>query len=226
MILCFIHCISRACLTNQQLSVLGLVSIVNLFKLVKDLTEAVIFALIIFFVLQISVQNFKVEGSSMAPALHSGKYVTIHKLGYVKIELDKLRRFIPLWSAEKNTLALPFQQDGPVRGTVVIFEFPQNSDRSFVKRIIGLPGEMVSIKNGVTYINDHKLDEPYVGTLKENENAQYSILDENQYFVMGDNRPYSNDSRHWGPVPLEKIIGEIWFNYGLPFDLGFMNEAK
>ena len=162
----------------------------------------------------------------MAPALESGKYVTIYKLSYAKIEVDKLSKFIPLWSSEENSVALPFQQDGPGRGAVIVFKFPQNSDRSFVKRIIGLPGELVSIKNGVTYIDGRILDEPYVSVLKATENAQYPVLDENQYFVMGDNRPYSNDSRHWGPVRLEKIIGEIWFNYGLPFDLGFLNEAK
>ena len=197
-----------------------------MFKLLKDLTEAIILALAVFFVLQVSVQNFKVEGSSMSPTLESGQYVTVNKLGYLKMEVAKLSRLVPFWDTSEEAQGLPFQSDGPERGSILVFEFPLSPERNFVKRVIGLPGETVSIKRGVTYIDGEPLGEPYVKSPKRNENAEYPPLADDEYFVMGDNRPFSNDSRHWGPVPLEKIIGSKWFNYDLPFDLGFINEAK
>lgn len=197
-----------------------------MFKLLKDLTEALILALAVFFVLQVSVQNFKVEGSSMSPTLESGQYVTVSKLGYVKMEMAKLARLVPFWDASEEPKGLPFQSHGPERGSIVVFHFPLNPERNFVKRVIGLPGDTVSIKRGVTYIDGKPLDEPYVRTPKNNENAEYPTVADDEYFVMGDNRLYSNDSRHWGPVPLEKFIGNKWFNYDLPFDVGFVNEAK
>ena len=197
-----------------------------MFKLLEDLTEALILALAVFFVLQVSVQNFKVEGSSMSPTLQSGQYVTVNKLGYLKMEVAKLSRRVPFWNTSEEARGLPFQPDGPERGSIVVFEFPLSPDRNFVKRVVGLPGETLSIKRGVTYIDGKPLDEPYVKSPKLSENAEYPKLASDEYFVIGDNRPYSNDSRHWGPVPLEKIIGSKWLNYDLPFDLGFVNEAK
>ena len=197
-------------------------------SLLKEFTEALIMALIVFLLLQVSVQNFRVEGSSMSPTIKPGEYVTVNKLGYIKVDMARFSRLIPFWDASDKGEVFPFQPGGPDRGDVVVFRFPQDPSRNFVKRIIGLPGEQVSIIHGATYIDGQLLDETYLKVKPRDENLEFEPLGEDEYFVMGDNRPYSNDSRHWGEnfaVPLDSIIGGKWLNYELPFDLGFANKA-
>jgi len=199
-----------------------------LISLLKEFTEALIMALIVFLLLQVSVQNFRVEGSSMSPTIKPGEYVTVNKLGYIKVDMARFSRLIPFWDASDKGEVLPFQPGGPDRGDVVVFRFPQDPSRNFVKRIIGLPGEQISIIHGATYIDGQLLDETYLKVKPRDENLEFEPLGEDEYFVMGDNRPYSNDSRHWGEnfaVPLDNIIGGKWLNYELPFDLGFANKA-
>jgi signal peptidase I len=175
-----------------------------MFSLLKEFTEALIMALVVFFFLQVSVQNFRVEGSSMAPSMESGEYVTVNKLYFLKLDVARFSRLIPFWDASDDGEVFPFRPDGPRRGGIVVFRFPSDPNRSFVKRIIGLPGEQVSIKRGVTYVDDQKLDEPYVKIISRDETVDFPVLAEDHYFVMGDNRPYSNDSRNWGSVPLAR----------------------
>ncbi len=194
----------------------------------KDFTEALILAMFIFFLLQGSIQNFKVEGSSMAPSISPDEYVTVNKLKYIKIDMDRFSRLIPFWDASHVGEVFPFQPGGPQRGEIVVFRYPQDPSRNFVKRIIGLPGEQVSIINGVTHIDGERLSEPYLRVRPRNETADYIRLGKDEYFVMGDNRPYSNDSRHWDEhfaVPLDNITGGKWLNYNLPIDLGFAKPA-
>ena len=196
-----------------------------MYKLLKEFTEALIMALVLFPLLQVSVQNFKVEGSSMAPTIQPGEYVTVNKLTYLKVDIARLSRLIPFWDASDKADVFPFY-NGPKRGNIIVFQAPQDPSRDFVKRVIGLPGEKISIKGGVVYIDGQPLDEPYIKASLTRETQDYGILGEDQYFVMGDNRRFSNDSRNWGPVPLENIVGSRWFNYNLPFDLGFVSETQ
>ncbi|MEX2013899.1 MAG: signal peptidase I [Parcubacteria group bacterium] len=130
-------------------------------------------------------QPFIVEGASMDPTFHTGDYLIVDELTY--------------------------HFKTPERGAVIIFKYPKDPSKSFVKRVIGLPGERVSITDGrVTIINTENpegltLDEPYV-ELKKSDNSVHD-LGTGEYFVMGDNRLSSSDSRVWGPVPEDKIIG-------------------
>ena len=107
----------------------------------------------------------------------------------------------------------------PKRGEVIIFEAPTGNGEEFIKRILGVPGETVSIKEGRFYVNSNAVDERYLppdtltyagNFLKEGEEK---IVPPNEYFVMGDNRPHSSDSRTWGFVPKGKINGKAWFIY-------------
>jgi signal peptidase I len=104
----------------------------------------------------------------------------------------------------------------PIRGEVVVFKSPENPSRFFIKRVIGLPGETVTIKNGTVTISkkDTKsftLKEPYINT--ETHGSVVRILRDKEYFVMGDNRDVSSDSRFWGPVPRSFIIGRVLFRF-------------
>ncbi|HCM82508.1 MAG: Signal peptidase I [Microgenomates group bacterium GW2011_GWC1_43_11] len=102
----------------------------------------------------------------------------------------------------------------PQRGDVVIFKSPRNKEVDYIKRVIGLPGDTVKLVNNIYYVNGVKLDEPYLRPNTQTSGGSYlregeeAIIPEGQYFVSGDNRPHSSDSRDFGPVPLEDFIGK------------------
>jgi signal peptidase I len=152
----------------------------------KELAKLIVFSIIIAGIFRTFIaQPFIVDGASMDPTFRSGEYLIVDELTYYFKE--------------------------PERGSVLIFKYPQNPKKYFIKRIIGLPREIISIKNGVVTIkndenpNGFVLKEPYVKFQKD-EDLIFTLID-NQYFVMGDNRRASLDSRAWGAVPVENIIG-------------------
>ena len=194
----------------------------------REFNEALILALVIFLVLQLSIQNFKVEGSSMAATIQPGQYVAVNKLHRIKVDMTRLSALIPFWDVSHLGEVHPFQRQGPQRGDIIVFEFPLDPNRNFIKRVIGLPGEQVSIIRGVTHVDGQRLNEPYVTTTPRRETLEFDVLGPDEYFVMGDNRPHSNDSRHWEhhfAVHRDHIIGTRLVSYHLPIDLGFANSA-
>ncbi|MEK7175141.1 MAG: signal peptidase I [Patescibacteria group bacterium] len=134
------------------------------------------------------VQPFFVRGESMLPSFNDKDYLIIDEFSY---------RFYR-----------------PERGEVVVFRFPQDPSQYYIKRIIGLPGETVEIKNGaVTIINRNNPEGVVIKENYLNENTPGEIkikLDDNEYFVLGDNRDASSDSRRWGPLSNHLIIGRAW----------------
>jgi signal peptidase I len=137
---------------------------------------------VIFFGVKSTIPSFKVEGSSMQPSLSNGQYIIVNKVVY------KLR--------------------SPHRGEIVVFDPPQDSS-PYIKRVIGLPGEIVEARGGKIYIDGSALSEPYLEGIKVNYFPQYKVPD-GYYFVMGDNRGNSQDSRSFGAVPADSIIGKAW----------------
>ena len=105
--------------------------------------------------------------------------------------------------------------DEPARGDVIVFLYPGNISQEYVKRVIGLPGETIDIENESVYVNGSLLTEPYVNgpTLPKGYGYDHVVLQQGQYFVMGDNRQFSSDSRTWGVVPRENIIGRAYLVY-------------
>ncbi len=157
----------------------------------REVISTLLIALVIFLGINTTLQNAEVRYSSMVPTLYSGERVFISKLAY------KFGRT-------------------PQRGDIVVFAPPDQmgSGEDFVKRIIGLPGEVVQVKNRVVYI--HKadgtivaLDEPYI---KDPALGDYTsaVIPPGEYFVMGDNRNNSNDSRMGWTVPFADIVGKAW----------------
>ena len=94
-----------------------------------------------------------------------------------------------------------------------MFRFPSDPSRNFVKRTVAIPGDSIEIRRGDVYVNDQLIDEPYLTEPSRNTIMARSVMGPGEYFVMGDNRVHSNDSRSWGAVPLENIIGRVWVSY-------------
>lgn len=156
----------------------------------KELVKLVVIAVVIVIPFRLFIaQPFIVDGASMDPTFENSQYLIVDELTY-----------------HFNT---------PQRGSVLIFKYPKDPKKFFIKRVIGLPNEQVVINNGqVTIINTEnpnglKLNEPYVVYKKEDSHSVK--LGENEYFVMGDNRAGSSDSRYWGPVPEKNIVGRPIF---------------
>ena len=93
-----------------------------------------------------------------------------------------------------------------------MFHYPVNPDKDFVKRVVGLPGETVAVRNGTVYVDGVGLAEPYLER-RDRSNARPLVLGDGEYYVIGDNRPNSNDSRSWGAVPEENIVGRVMLVY-------------
>lgn len=172
--------------------------------------EAILLAVVVFVVIQTSIQNFRVEGSSMQPTLEGGQYLLVNKLVYLKLDQERLARIIPFWKADKSQES--FAVHPPKSGEVIVFHYPGDPSRDFVKRVIGVPGDRVEIRRGTVYVNGMALNEPYI-TVPDTSDMKQLLLEEKEYFVLGDNRRGSNDSRSWGPVPEELILGKVWIVY-------------
>lgn len=169
-----------------------------------------VFLIIVVFILLgvFAVQPVVVEGTSMLPQLHDGERLLVNKLVYYK------------W---RNVSWGHLE-----RGDIVVFWYPSDPDKSYVKRVIGLPGETVEVRNGKVYINGRELIEPYIDTI-HNQNLRENVIksvDQHYYFVMGDNRDNSSDSRVWGLVPEKYIYGKAFFRYWKPSNVGFLEHGE
>jgi signal peptidase I len=183
---------------------------VNMRTLIRELFETVILALLIFLVLHISVQNFQVQGPSMQPTLTEGAYVLVNKLVYMRIHPKQLAGFLPFVDVEEEQTLFAFHP--PRRDEVIIFRYPRDITRDFVKRVVGLPGDTVELKGGQLFVNNVAVEEPYI-TRPDTRSVAPTVVPEDSYFVLGDNRRVSNDSRDWGPVPTDNIVGRAWVSF-------------
>ena len=153
----------------------------------RETIETVLWALVLALILRyFVVQAFWIPSGSMIPTLIPGDRVLVSKFWY---------HFQP-----------------PKRGQIIVFKYPLDPKRDFIKRVIGHPGEVVSLEEGVVYIDGEPLAEPYVKN-HDSYNMEPIKVPEKSYFVMGDNRPNSQDSRFWGFVPKENLIGPAFFRY-------------
>jgi signal peptidase I len=186
----------------------------SLARVGREIIEAVVLAAVVFMLLQVTVRNFKVDGSSMDPTLEDGQYLLVNRLVYLRVELDRLAKIVPFWKAGEGSSRHAIH--APKRGEVIVFEFPDsnpnNPRKDFVKRVVGLPGETMRMFDGKVFVNEEVLDEPYLSQ-KDHSNASEITLGEGEYYVLGDNRAHSNDSRSWGAVPDANIRGKVWMVY-------------
>jgi signal peptidase I len=179
---------------------------------VKELLETAIFILLVFFIVRGIVQNFKIEGSSMEPSLHSNQYILVNKLVYFHFDINAPLRLLPGNAGLERRYMYLFGP--PRRGDVVVFEYPKDVSKDYIKRVIALPGEEVSIRDGKVYVNNQLLDESYLQGSPTSCDAHYAcgrgtvVVPPGTVFVMGDNRSNSSDSREWDALPLDRVIGK------------------
>lgn len=166
----------------------------------------VIFLSVFVFIYFFAMQPHQVQGDSMLPNFFSGEYILTDKI--------------------------TFRFEEPKRGDVIVFKAPNNPRKDYIKRVIALPGETISVRDDKVYINGKQLAENYLDPnepvtpgayLKSGEAVE---LEASQYFVLGDNRDQSQDSRTWGPIPQEKIIGRVFFRYWPVNAIGRVEAVK
>ena len=162
------------------------------FRLLREIIETLALALLLFLVIRFAVQNFAVDGTSMEPGLHNSESILVDKWTYL---------FHP-----------------PERGDVIVFVAPPQPDVDYVKRVIGIPGDVITIHDTTVIVDGVPLNETYIasqnqGIPPEAHTITNLVVPANEYFVLGDNRAISSDSRVWGLLPKANIIGRAAFVY-------------
>jgi signal peptidase I len=153
----------------------------------REIAVTAVFAVLLFFATHTVVQGREVHGPSMQPTYHEGQRLFITRYLF----------------------------HGPHRGDVVVFDPPVHSADQYIKRIVGMPGDQISVRGGRVRVNGELLDEPYLHGMKTACAGRWCevTLGADQYFVMGDNRTNSSDSRYWGPVTRDSLAGKAWLLY-------------
>ena len=180
---------------------------VGVLSFITEIIKIILLAFIIIVPIRVFLfQPFFVQGASMEPTFENEQYLIINEFGYKKTTIGT--KDIKLFSVN------PFREIE--RQKVLVFRYPKNPKQYFIKRAIGLPGEKIEIKNGVVKIFNAESPDGFV--LDEGDYLSKDVkttgdiaitLKDNEYFMMGDNRMFSSDSRYWGPVADDFIIGEV-----------------
>jgi len=173
----------------------------SIINFVMDILETIVFVGSLFIVVYLFVaQPNQVKGASMDPTFGSGDYIFTSKITY------KMRSFH--------------------RGDVIVFKSPSNPDIEYIKRIIGVPGDVVMVKDHEVFVNGRQLQENYIAAKTNlweggySKEAEGTKVAEGMLFVMGDNRPRSSDSREFGPITQESVIGQVFYRYFPPSKTG------
>jgi len=166
-------------------------------KILREVGITILIAVAVFVLLRLTVQSYTVVMSSMEPNFQEGECIMVNKVCY--------------------------RSSGPQRGEVIVFDPSFDSEYPFIKRVIGLPGETVEIKDGKVSINGTPLNEEYI-MAPPNYTMPVTEVPENEYFVLGDNRNNSTDSSKGWTVPQDNIIGKAWLTYWPPSKLGIVKH--
>ena len=179
---------------------------------VRDLIETLLLAAILYFGVRSFIAPYQVEGASMTPNLHNRERLLVNRSSYAHFDANALWNLLPGENRTGSDEVYPF--DPPQRGDIIVFNPPVDSDKPYIKRIIGLPGDTVSFIAGNVFINGEALDESYIDgpiTDCEGPNCDVGPIPDGSVYVLGDNRTNSSDSRRFGLVKMDRIIGKVFF---------------
>ena len=167
----------------------------SLWRTLFDILETIVLSVVMFLVINTLSARIRVDSYSMEPTLYKGNFVIVNKIAY---KIGKVER-----------------------GEIIVFHYPPNPKEQYIKRVIGLPGDQVHISDGKVYVNSERIAEPYlkVSTLRGGDWK----VPERSLFVMGDNRNNSSDSRVWGMVPMNNVVGKALMIYWPPEKWGSLS---
>lgn len=159
----------------------------------REIVETILLIVAIYAFVNLATARFVVDGHSMLPNFDTDQFIIVSRLSYLF--------------------------DEPARGDVVVFHYPRQQERDFIKRIIGLPGETITIQNGRVYVNGERLEEPYIDRFCPGTRCDGTWeIGPDEYFVLGDNRGSSQDSQDFGPVERQYMVGRAFLRYWPPSD--------
>ena len=169
---------------------------------IVELVSRLLFIGVVYVLINLVSVRFVVDGPSMLPTFNTGQFLLVSRLDYLMGE--------------------------PQRGDVVVFHFPHDTEQDYIKRVIGLPGETLEIRNTALYINGRLIDEPYLHEDCEVFSCADGFwqLGQDEYFVMGDNRHQSSDSRSFGPIQRDYFLGRVIFRYWPVSDAGSVDSYR
>ncbi|NKB82665.1 MAG: signal peptidase I [Nitrospirales bacterium] len=193
-------------------------------SVIREYAEAIIIALLLaFFIRAFVVQAFKIPSGSMIPSLLIGDHILVSKLAY-GLQWPQDCQFeiaFPPVNCYSSKILMDF--GSPERGDVIVFRYPEDEEKDFIKRVVGIPGDEVAIRNKVVYVNGKPLDDKAFtqridsgvidGRINPRDNFGPVTVPKDSYFMMGDNRDQSLDSRFWGFVKSHKIKGRAFLVY-------------
>lgn len=163
-----------------------------------DVFETVVISILLFVAINAVSARIRVDGHSMVPTFQDGEFVIVDKISY------------------------SFKD--PERGEIVVFHYPRDPEQEYIKRIIGLPGEEITVQDGIVAVNGEVLAETYISAAPSYELDL--VVPEGEYFVLGDNRNNSSDSHNWGTVPTDYLVGRAIFVYWPLNELGLIKDAS
>ncbi len=165
----------------------------------REIGETIVLIVLVYTVVNLASARFVVDGPSMQPNFATGQFIVVSRVNYLLSQ--------------------------PQRGDVVVFHYPGDPTQDYIKRVIGLPGDTVAIRDTFVYVNGKKLDEPYINEPCETFACPDHVwaLNADQFFMMGDNRNHSSDSRVFGPVDRHFIVGEALIRYWPPQNWGIIH---
>lgn len=195
-------------------------------SVVREVAETLLIALVIFVAVRAIVLNFRVDGLSMDPSLKNNEMLLVNRNAYFSYDQDSWFGWIPGVDSEDGDIVYPFGK--PERGDIVVVDPPDaaTADKPYIKRVIGEPGDRIEIRDDHVFVNGQRLVEPYLrpGLKTTCESAQQNCgpltVPNDAVLVLGDNRGNSEDSRYFGVVPIDDVIGKTWISYWPQKEIG------
>ena len=187
--------------------------------------ETVLLVLALYLVLRIFLIPYQVDGASMSPDLRDGERVFVHRMAYTRFDPEALWNTLP-WSDRAGHDDV-FPSTRPERGDIIVLHPPTASAEPYIKRVIGLPGERVTFREGLVFIDGQALTEPYIeGAITSCIPGPWCSLTvpNDAVFVLGDNRRDSTDSRFFGTISYDHIIGQAVFSNWPPGMIGPLDD--